>query len=80
MFGRETISSFQAAADSVTETSDALREHLPYLAQLNGEVSYMAEDVKTAAQSATITLALVGAVAVFALVAAVVALRRTGDL
>lgn len=80
MFGRETISSFQAAADSVTETSDAIREHLPYLTQLNGEVSYVMEDVKTAAQSATITLALVGAVAMFALVAAVVALRRTAEL
>ena len=80
---RDFFTSFQSAADSVTLTShtinsaaEEIRDTLPGLNQQIGRSMALFDDVETAAQTATITLAVVGLVASAALVLAALALAR----
>jgi len=76
MLLRETISSFQSAADSVTQTSDYLREALPTVHQYGGYLQAMADEVETAAKNASVAFVIVGIVAALALTFATIAVVR----
>lgn len=83
MFGRETISDFRDAAQSMTAAGDRVSLLLdeahatgPYLDNLAVSAGDTLHEVKTAAQTATLTLTIIGIVALLALGIATAALVR----
>lgn len=85
MFGRETTSRLQNALETVTITggevtqlANETRHALHQLGLSREDAAAALDDVKTAAQSATIAFVIVSTVAVLALVMASVALAQKG--